>query len=173
MTQKTNSEVTQEKSWTKNKKGSYIFTVNGVEKGIMKVSSNTLEASAELDGKKYKLKRLSYWKLNLVVTDETGKEVIKINQEKWFSSKWELTYNFKKYKLMLRNKLYSSYVILDGEHEILNYGMASKKCTPALKITGTTEEKDFILDFLVWYLYAPIYLEDSGDDLSWIVAAVA
>lgn len=173
MTQKTNTEVTQEKSWTKNKKGSYIFTVDGVEKGTMKVSANTLDAAAELGGKTYKIKKTSVWKLNVAVTDESGKEIVKINQEKWFSSKSELVYNFKKYKLTMRNKYYASYILLDGEREVLTYSMTTKKCIPSLKITGSTEEKDFILDFVLWYLYAPIIHEVSGEDISFLLMAVA
>jgi hypothetical protein len=68
------------------------------------------------------------------------------------------------YKLSVRNNPLAEYVITEGNKEILAYGLQPDKGKVQVKITGTAGQADFIFDFLLWFLFAPIAIENIGDN---------
>ena len=163
--------MTQQKNWNKTSYGSYNFTLNGEQKGTMNVIRTAGLAEAEINGSRFTIKSRGFLKLFLEVLDESGQTVLKLTQDSWLASRWELLYNFKRYKLVLRNFPLSQYVISENGKEILSYGLKTYKFRPYLHIESETNERDLLLDFVLWFLYAPVVQENSPKETNWIPAA--
>jgi len=163
----------QQKNWNKTSHGNYSFTINGEERGRLNVIRTAGLATAVIDGRGFTIKSRGFLKLFLEVTDEAGQTVLKLTQDSWLASRWELVYNFKRYKLVLNNFPLAQYVVSENGREILSYGLRTKKFRPYLHIESETSERDMLLDFVLWFLYAPVVQENSGDDMSWVTAAAA
>lgn len=165
--------MTQQKNWNKTSHGSYAFTIDGEQKGTMNVIRTAGLAEAKIKGKGYTIKSKGFLKLFLEVLDENGHTVLKLTQDSWLASRWELNYNFKRYKLVLRNFPLAQYVISDNGREILSYGLKTRKFKPYLHIESDTDERDMLLDFVLWFLYAPVVEENSGDEFILLATATA
>ena len=65
------------------------------------------------------------------------------------------------------------YVISENGREILSYGLKTRKFKPYLHIESETDERDMLLDFVLWFLYAPVVEENSGDEFILLATAAA
>lgn len=163
--------MTQQKNWSKITHSNYNFTIDGEQKGTLNIIRYGKEAEAILNGKRYTIKSKGFLKLFLEVFDEAGQTVLKLTQDSWLASRWDVLYNFKRYRLVLRNFPLAQYVILDNGKEILSYGLKTQKYKPFLHIESETSERDLILDFVLWFLYAPVIQENSNDDFILLATA--
>lgn len=162
--------MTQQKNWNKTSYGSYNFMVDGAVRGSLNVTNHRKEAEANIDGNRFRIKCKGFLKLFLEVIDEAGNTVLKITQDSWLASRWEMLYNFKRYRLVLRNFPLAQYVVTENGKEILSYGLKTQKYKPYLHIESEINEREILLDFVLWFLYSPIVQESSGDDLLVLIA---
>ncbi|MBS1494706.1 MAG: hypothetical protein JST55_14420 [Bacteroidetes bacterium] len=165
--------MTQQKNWNKTSYGSYSFSINGVERGSLNVTNHRKEAEARIDGKNFKIKCRGFLKLFLEVLDDAGNTVLKITQDSWLASRWEMLHNFKRYRLVLRNFPLAQYVVTENGKEILSYGLKTQKFKPYLHIESETTERDLLMDFVLWFLYAPIVHESTATGLPRYTSAIA
>lgn len=158
-----------EKKWSKIAEGKYAFTANGAATGSMEIAWNSLnqKATVEMDGKRYEIKKVGFWKNTVEATDQNGMPVAKVYPEKWFANSSILEYKGMNYKVVLRNRPMAEYAItLDGQ-DVLAYGVLAENGKITLRISCSEKGQDPFFDALLWYLFAPIAHENAGDNMAW------
>jgi hypothetical protein len=154
-----------EKKWSKVAEGSYSFQVDGAEVGKMDIAwgSLTQKAQADMDGKIFRFKRNGFWKTILEITDKNDLHMAKVYPEKWYSNTSVLEYKGASYRLQLRNRNLAEYAVMRDGQDILTYGLFLAKRKTEVRISDSGIEFDYFFDALLWYLFAPIAVENMGD----------
>ena len=152
------------KQWTKTSEFNYTFLVDEKETGKMEIHYNTIASKAvcSIGEKKFEITRTGFWKSNLQITNSSENVILKTYPEKWYANSWVIEFESKKYKLIIRNNPLAEYAIAENEKDILAYGLDTEKKELRVRIS-TSGNTDFILDFLLWYLFVPIANENFGD----------
>lgn len=158
------------KHWKKNSDNNYSFFVNEKEEGNLEINfgSNERTATAKIKGNEFIVKRTGFWKSTIEITNLNGLKVLTTDYEKWYANSWVLNYKDHDYKLLVRNNPLAEWAILDGDTDVLAYGLTTGNGKAALKITGTSDT-DYLFDFILWYLFVPIATENSGDNYFFIM----
>jgi len=166
-TSKTNKHKQMNKNWKKKKEGEYVFSVDNVEIGTMEIAYDSLETKAicKLEGNAYVIKRAGFWKSAIEISKESGQNVAKIYPRKWFASTWILQYKNEKYTLKVRNNPLVEYVLLHNEVEIAAYALNTDNNQVNVKITTANNTSDYLFDFLLWYLFLPVAIENMNDHI--------
>lgn len=159
------------KNWKKTDKGTYVFNVNEQALGTMVLSDASLERKAlcQLEGNAFLIKRTGFWKSSIELSNQNGDVIAKVYPEKWYASSWILEYKNKSYKVIARNNPLAEYAIKDNAVEIAAYGLSTDKTEVNVRITALKDNSDYIFDFLLWYLFLPIAMENIGDDLTFLM----
>ena len=154
--------------WIKNQDNSFTFFSGENEIGNMnfRFSSADKTISFNIGQKHFSIERKGFWGNILLVTDTEEQEILKVYPEKWYANHWMVNYDGKNYQLLVRNNPLAEYVISDGKKQILAYGLKPNGGKVQAKITAAVDQSDFILDFLIWYLFAPVAQENIGDSLN-------
>ena len=156
------------KTWKKTNEGTYVFAVANQEVGTMEVSYASLERKAicHIKDKDFIIKRIGFWKSTIEISNPAGEVIAKIYPEKWYANSWAFDYNEKKYKVTVRNNPLAEYAILDDSNELAAYGLTTENGKITVRITTSGHSKDFLFDFLLWYLFVPIATENMGDSFA-------
>lgn len=154
-----------EKKWVKIGEGKFSLIVDDNLFGEMEISSKSMNSKAicTIENEKFTIKRTGFWKNNVEILDNSGKEIARIYNEKWYVSSSILDYQNKKYKIVLRNNPLAELVILDQEIELLAYGLKTDNKEIKMQISMNKKNTDMFLDFILWYLFAPILAENTDD----------
>ena len=155
-----------DKHWKKYQETAFTFFADNSETGTISFTFDAANKAATFNirQKNYFIKQKGFWTSNISVTDTNEVEVLKMYAEKWYANNWVIEYRGIKYKLFVRNNPLAEYVITEGNKEILAYGLQPGNGKVQVKITGAGDQVDFIFDFLLWFLFAPIALENIGDN---------
>lgn len=152
------------KKWIKTKELNYAFEVDGKSIGTLEIVYSNFDRKAifDIDNKKFILKYNGFWKNNFEIKDINENLILKSYTEKWYANSTILEYNGKKLKLKIRNNPLAEFVIFDADEEILAYGLNTNSGKAIVRINSNTS--DYLLDFLLWYLFVPIAQENMGDN---------
>jgi hypothetical protein len=163
------------KNWKKTAEGKYTFYKQEQKIGQLEIQTNLFKRRAiiDLDNQKYTLKHTGFWKSNLEIVDTQNHVVLKTYQEKWYSSSSIIELEGKKLKLIIRNNPLAEYAIVDGEKEILAYGLDFKDGKAITRIQSAIHTQSYLLDFYLWYLFVPIAQENMGEDFTFLLLATA
>lgn len=163
--------MNDQKKWVKMGEGKYSFIVNDKEEGRLTFQPQTVESKATitLSGKNYLLQRKGFWKSQLELTGDNGQPILKTYYEKWYANSSVLEYSSRKFKLVVRNNPMAEWAILADDKEWLAYGLTTDNGKVAVKITTAAENNDWLFDFLLWYLFAPVAHENSGDSVTFFM----
>ena len=160
------------KNWQKIDNNSYDLIIDGIEVGQLKLNRSSNQSLAEiiLLGKTLKIYRTGFWKSNIEISDNEDKVISKIYGEKWYGTSYIVEFYDRTLRLIVRNNPLAEWAIFEGEELILAYGLDTTNGKVGLKVTQSennkiNEENDYILDFLLWYLFIPIATENSSDNL--------
>jgi hypothetical protein len=156
------------KLWNKNQDNGFSFFIDNIEIGVMTFKFSNLNKNAffHIGGKHFSISNKGFWNSILFITDISENVIAKLHAEKWYANQWLLEYEGKYYKLSVRNNPLAEYIITEGEKLILSYGLHTSDGKVQVKITGMNKSDDFIFDFLLWYLFAPVAVESMGDNLT-------
>ena len=77
-----------------------------------------------------------------------------------------LEYGGKDYQLSVRHNPLAEYVIKENENELIAYGLDTAGGNVQVKITDLQHQSDYMFDFLLWFLFAPVAVENMGDNLA-------
>lgn len=151
------------KKWITKKALNYYFEVDGKPKGSLEIVYSNFDRKAIfiIENQKFTLKYNGFWKSNFEISDEQDNLILKSFTEKWYANVTILDYKDRKLKLKIRNNPLAEYVIFDGDQELLAYGLDTNDGSAIVRITTNTN--DYLLDFLLWYLFVPIAQENIGD----------
>lgn len=163
------------KGWTKTGDSSYAFSVDGHEVGRMSISVNSLDRRADLTigQDTFMIRQTGFWKSTTELTNQQGVCLIKAYQEKWYANSSILEFDGKQYKLVVRNNPLAEWAILDGEKELLAYGLTTENGKVSIRITSAETTTSYLPDFLLWYLFVPIATENLGDSFLFLMLMIS
>ncbi|CAN5748463.1 hypothetical protein BH10BAC3_BH10BAC3_40940 [soil metagenome] len=98
------------------------------------------------------------------VCSKDGRIIAKVYDEKWYANSSILEYNGRRYQLMVRNNPLAEWAIRENDHDLLAYRIYAGNGKVGVKITSSNNNQDYLLDFLLWYLFVPIATENPGDN---------
>ena len=64
--------------------------------------------------------------------------------------------------MKIRNNPLAEYVVFDEDEEVLAYGLDTNSGKAIVRINSNTS--DFLLDYLLWYVFLPFAQENIGDN---------
>ncbi len=139
--------------------------VNDRSIGTLEIDYSNWERKAifKIENETFVLKYNGFWKSNFEITNQNGEVILKSFSEKWYANSTILEYNDKKLKLKIRNNPLAEYVVFDNDKEILAYGLDTKNGRAIVRINSIANN-DYLLDYLLWYIFLPIAQENMGDD---------
>ncbi len=158
-----------QKQWTKTDERAFTFTIDGAEIGTL----NTANGIATIGTDSYTISRSGFWKNKLEITNSQGAIIATAEPEKWYANTLVLNYNAHAYRLVIRNNPLAEWAILAGDKTILAYGLATDNGKAVVSIKSADGQTDYLLDFLLWYLFWPIATENTDDALLFILLASA
>lgn len=65
--------------------------------------------------------------------------------------------------MQLRNRNLAEYAVMRDGQDILTYGLFLAKRKTEVRISDSGIESDYFFDALLWYLFAPIAVENMSD----------
>jgi hypothetical protein len=163
------------KNWKKIGAGIYSLSKQENRIGSLTIKSNVFERKAtfEIENQVYHIKHIGFWKNNIEIVDAQGYVVLKTETEKWYSNATIIEFEGKKLKLIIRNNPLVEYAILDGETEILSYGLDVNDGKAVTRIQTDIQNQSYLLDFYLWYLFVPVAQENMGDDFTFLLLSTA
>lgn len=167
--------VTHFKQWKKQGESSYAFYKHDEKIGEMLIQTPIFDRKVifQIEGKSYFLKHVGFWKSNIEITDESENVVLKTYNEKWYANASVIEFNNKKLQLVVRNNPLAEYAILENDSAILAYGLDTNEGKATVRIQTSIHNKSYLLDFLLWYLFAPIAQENIGDAFTFTMLLMA
>ncbi|MEI7509529.1 MAG: hypothetical protein WCJ62_08695 [Flavobacterium sp.] len=156
------------KIWKTIKQGLYSLEIDSILIGTLEVVYSHLDRKAlfTIESKIYTLHYTGFWKSNFVISDENDNVILTSRVEKWYANTTLLEYKGKQLQLKIRNNPLAEYVIFDGDYEILAYGLSTENRKATVRINTNSSENDYLLDFLLWYIFLPIAQENIGDNFT-------
>ena len=108
-----------EKQWIRtplnNSYNNYTFWVNGKKIGdmIIKFSQTSHRAICKIDGKEFEIKRVGRWKANFEMSYLNAQDILTAITDESYGNTFNLLFENKKYKLIIRNNPLVEYVITE------------------------------------------------------------
>lgn len=163
------------KKWNKIDKSEYLFLVDNQEVGTIRFFFNSFKrnASIEFNENQYTITRSGFWKNTVEITDKNGTLIAKIYSNKWYSNKSTIEYKEIKYQLVIRNNPLAEFVVVDTAKELLAYGLNSNQGKVNVKINSSSNSTDYLLDFILWYLFVPVAIENMEDEFTFLMLSTA
>jgi hypothetical protein len=161
------------KNWQKIDANKYSFSVNDTEMGTMEVILNSIDtkAVAKIGADEIIIRRTGFWKNVIELTTQNNEVIAKVYAEKWYANTLILDYKDKNYKIIIRNNPLAEWAITENNKDLLAYGLNTDNGNGmvTIKISSAENNQDYILDFLLWYLFVPIAIENMGDSFSFLM----
>jgi hypothetical protein len=156
------------RKWDKLEERRYSFSVDNKNVGEMEITlnSNDSKANCRIGNEEFIIKRTGFWKSSIEIMNMKEETVAKTYFEKWYANSSVLEYGDKKYKLIVHNNPLAEYSIIEGNKNLIAYGLSTDNGKVNVKITMENSTTDFLLDFLLWYLFVPIATENMGDSFT-------
>ncbi|MFN3664710.1 MAG: hypothetical protein ACK4S0_01050 [Sediminibacterium sp.] len=157
------------RAWNKINDTSYTFIMEEKVVGKLEIFPNTLECKGNfsIDDQVFEIKRTGFWKSQLTITNDLNEVVLKLYPEKWYANTSIIELEDRQLKLKIRNNPLAEFVISEHEQELLAYGLDTTNHKISVRITDNGN-KHVLLDFLLWYLFAPVINEHSADTYSFL-----
>nr|MBI1229051.1 hypothetical protein [Cytophagales bacterium] len=167
----TNREATG-KSWQRIDESKYVFLAEGQVIGMLDILVNSKDRKAfvTIGENVFTIKGVGFWKDSIEIIDGSDRTVLKTYPENWYGRSSVLKFNNDSYTLLIRNNPLSEFAILDGDCDLLAYGLnlESKLGRLGIKISGSVNSSDYLLDFLLWYLFVPVAVDNMGIDFRFL-----
>lgn len=155
------------RNWKKLSEEKYLFYVGEKKIGELEYQTSKWNRSAiiNIEGQLYSIQHSGFWKSKLQILNYKSHVVLKAYSEKWFSSQTTLEYKGVKLHLKIRNNPLAEFVITNETSELLSYSLETNGGTVVTNIISLPENDDYLLDFLLWYLFQPIAQENAGENM--------
>ncbi|MDI9257258.1 hypothetical protein [Flavobacterium sedimenticola] len=154
-----------QRNWKRVHPNTYFFWVGDKKIGELELhyAQSKNKAMANIEGQLYVIERKGFWKNRLEITNSKGETVLKGYPLKWFSDTMELNYQNTKLNLKVRNNPLAEYAITDATGDRIAYGVKAQNGAVYTQISTSENQADYLLDFLLWYLFHPVAQDNSGD----------
>ena len=153
------------KQWLRNSHDNYTLWVDGKKIGnmVIKFSQISHRAACMIDGKDFEIKRVGHWKSNFGMYYSNTQGIFTAITDKWYTNTFNIAFNHREYKLIIRNNPLMEYVITENNQEILKYGLETENGKLKLMIS-TSDKSNHFFDFLLWFLFLPTVVENFGNN---------
>jgi hypothetical protein len=121
-------------------------------------------ASFRIGVRNYEIRRSGFWNSELFITSNKS-EILRVTSKKWYANDWRISYANQSYDLAVRNNPLVEWVIIDRTTEVLSYGLDATSKHLQVKIDENHDEADPVMHFLLWFLFAPVAIEEMGQHL--------
>ena len=150
------------KTWETTTPGQYLFTVNQKEIGRMKIELGTVKRKAiiVIGEEKYQLLQTGFWKTRVEIINDKGNNIGKMYAEKWYADAMRIDLYRQTYKLVFRNNPLAEFAITQYNQDVLAYGLKTGSGNTSLKITSADTSTNYLLDFILWYRFIPVAIEN-------------
>lgn len=159
------------KEWNTISESQYDFYIDNIKKGELKIDYNSLssKASFNLENSIYEMKRVGFWKSKIEIIDNNKNIILEAKPKAWCANSSIITYNNQEYELIIRNNPLAEYAIINDGKEIIAYGLDTNNGKATIRITSTSDNENYLFDFLLWYLFNPIARENMSDNLTFLL----
>lgn len=163
------------KNWKKSGEGNYTLYQDQNPIGDLSIQTNLFKRKAVLriNDQTYTLRQTGFWQNNIEIVDAQGQVVLKTRRQKWYSNTAAIEFEGRQLHLVIRNNPLVEFVILEHEREILSYGLAVKEGKVVTRIQAENHNRSYLLDFYLWYLFAPVAHENMGEDVTFLLLSTA
>ncbi len=154
------------KRWIKNSEDAYDFVVNENVQATIHFNRSSSDGIVTVNAAKetFKINRSGFWKSNIEITDTSNVLAASVKPAKWYSGHYIMQYNGQEYKLIVRNNPLAEWAIQQNDKDICAYGLDTKNGAVTVRITEA-ENVPVLFHFILWYLFWPIAVENTGDHL--------
>jgi hypothetical protein len=115
------------------------------------------------------MKRVGFWKSKIEIMDNNKNIILEAKPKAWYANSSIITYNNQEYELIIRNNPLAEYAIINDGKEIIAYGLDTNHGKATIRITSTSDNDNYLFDFLLWYLFNPIARENMSDNLTFLL----
>ncbi len=163
------------KQWTPSNENTYTLIIDGnICATVERLQTNDLKANVTIGESHYTIAQPGFWKRHTEIADHTGRIIARAEYEKWYANAMTLRYADHTYKLVIRNNPLAEWALLDTDNTtLLAYTLDTNCGKPSFSITTLLPENDLLLDCLLWYLFAPIALENDTDSSTLLLMIAA
>lgn len=158
-------------NWTKKEAQLFELTANDQVIGTLGFNKNFTVATAQFGKEKITLRRSGFFKTNFELVSSEGNIIGYSKPKKWYSSTTILNYHERVYEIKIRNNPLCEFALYAGNEQLAAYSLTHEKGKAAVKINTVTEE--LIFQFILWYLFYPVAIENGGSELLFITIAAA
>ncbi|AWI26749.1 hypothetical protein [Flavobacterium pallidum] len=163
-----------ENLWKNNKDGSFTLIRNGNEAGVYNDSNSGKSCTAiiTLKNSQYKINRKGFWKTDILLCDEAGKEVLWVKSLNWYGRSYTLTFDNETFTLKIGNNPLSEWSLYKNDILQLTYSLKSLNGKSGLEIREDFDNPVWF-HYLLWYLIKPVIVENTGSDDELMLLLVA
>jgi hypothetical protein len=158
-------------NWIKKEALLFELTANDQAIGTLGFNSSFTVATAQFGAEKIILQRTGFFKSNLEIQNSEGKIIGTSRPLKWYSSTTVLSYRERIYEIKIRNNPLCEFAVYADNEQLVAYGLTHEKGKAAVRINTATNE--LIFHFILWYLFYPVAIENSGSDILFLTIAAA
>lgn len=128
---------------------------------VIKYSQTTHRAICTIDGRVLDMKRVGTFKSIIEIYDSNMQTIIVAYPDKLYGNTFNIEFENKEYKLIIRNNPLMEYAITENDKDILVYGLTTENGTLKFKIS-TYGNHSYFFDFLLWFMFFPIVITNFG-----------
>jgi hypothetical protein len=155
------------KQWFRRSERIFEFSTDGVVIGTMEIvhGKSNSRAICAIGALEFTIKPTSALTTSIDIADIGGEPIAIVRTEHWYSDHSIMEFEGKKYILRLHNDPLATWSVFLNEKKVLSYGLHSSSGKLSINIKGSEEPNSPILDFVLWYLFLPIAMENVGQML--------
>ena len=156
-----------QRNWKKVKPNKYLFWVGEKKVGELELQYAKWKhyAIANIENQLYTIERHGFWKNKITITNDKGELRLKAYSPNWFGNQMAVEFQNKKLTLKIRNNPLAEWVISDQNTAYIAYGLKAQNGSVYTQIATVENNSDYLLDFLLWYLFHPIAQENTADNI--------
>lgn len=121
------------------------------------------KAECHIGERIFQIRKKGFWGNQVELSDENGQILSVLKPTNWFSSTCSFSLYGHEYQMIARNKPLVEYVVQQTGRDLLAYGLKVPQKTASAVITDSRQTKSYELDLLLWFLFAPVALSETGN----------
>jgi len=138
--------------------------------GSLQITSNSSSnqgCKVKVNEEEYTFAKTGFWLNGFEIKDQNQKSIGLAKNEKWYANNLSLKLNDKDFKIKVSNNPLVEWFITDANDvEIASCGLKTVDGKLAVQLGATNT--NLILDFILWYLFLPVAMENFTTEISFL-----
>ncbi len=148
-------------NWTKIAESEFHLKQNETLLTTMKIRGSKAECQA--GGRNFQIRTKGFWGNQIELADAQGQILTTIKPVSWFASRWQFCLYGQDYQLIVRNHPLAEYAVQQHGRDVVAYGLKTKDSRAVAAISDHRGKILHELDLLLWFLFYPVALGETGD----------